>query len=139
MDAFSFLDTSVFVNGIEITGWGEGDDSITLARLNDSASHIIGNDGLMTVNLSADRSGAVTFNLLQTASSNAYMSGLITLQENDAFIPIFVQFKDSRNHDLGSGTQGYIPKPADITRGGTVQNQEWIIVVERLDLIHVGS
>lgn len=139
MNTFSFKDTILLVNGVEITGYDEGDDIITLARLGDSASHTIGADGEMTVSLSADRSGEVTFNIMQTSASNPILSGLITAQENGIFVPVFVQFKDTRGGDIGSGTQGYIPKPADMTRGNSAQSQEWKIVVERLDLLHAGS
>jgi hypothetical protein len=139
MKEYSFLDTIFLVNGVEISGYDEGDDVISLDRLNDSASHKIGTDGEMTVGLSADRSGTIVFRLMQTSDSNSYMSGLITAQENGIFVPIFAQFKDTRGNDLGSGTQGYIPKPAGMTRGTAPGNQEWSIVVERLDLLHLGG
>ena len=115
MKDYSFLNTVLIVNGVEITGFDEGDDVIQLARLGDSASHTIGADGEMTVSLSADRSGEVIFRVMQTSDSNSYLSGLITAQENGAFVPVFVQFKDTSNNDLGSGTQGYIPRPAIVT------------------------
>lgn len=139
MKQYSFLDTLLLVNGIEISGFDEGDDVIEFARVNDSASHTIGTDGEMTVSISADRSGTVTFRLLQSSTSNAVLSGLITAQENGAFVPVFVQFKDTRGNDLGSGTQGYITRPATMTRGTVAQAQEWVITVERLDLLHVGG
>lgn len=93
----------------------------------------------MTVSLSTDRSGTVGFRLLSTSNSNAFLSGLISAQENGAFVPVFVQMKDNRNTDLGSGTQGYIQRPASMTRGKSVQSQEWVIVVERLDMLHLGG
>ena len=39
MKKYSFLDTLLLVNGIEMSGYDEGDDVILLARLNDSAAH----------------------------------------------------------------------------------------------------
>lgn len=138
MKEYSFLDTLLLVNGVEVDGFDEGDDVITLERLNDSASHKIGTDGEMTVSISADRSGTCTFRLMQSSDSNTYLSGLITAQENGAFIPIFLQFKDTRGLDLGSGTQGYINRPATMTRGTNANSQEWIITVERLDMLHGG-
>ena len=139
MKEYSFLDTLVLVNGIEVSGYDEGDDVITLDRLNDSASHKIGTDGEMTVSISADRSGSVTFNLMQTSDTNLYLSSLITGMENGAFVPIFVQFKDTRGGDLGSGTQGYIQKPAAMIRGQNAKAQTWTIIVERLDMLHLGG
>lgn len=139
MKPYSFLDITLLVNGAEITGYDEGDDVIILARLSDSASHVISTDGVMTVSLSTDRSGTATFRVNQTSASNALLSTLISTQENGVFVPVFIQMKDHRNNDLGSGTQGYILKPADMTRGAKAQSQEWVIVVERLDMLHVGS
>lgn len=139
MKNYSFLSTILLVNGFEISGFDEGDDVIQLARLNDSAAHKIGTDGEMTVSVSADRSGEVTFRLMQGSTDNALLSGLVSTQENGLFVPVFVQFKDVRGNDLGSGTQGYIPRPADIVRGTNANAQEWRIVVERLDMIHGGA
>ena len=139
MKKYSFLDTLLLVNGIEMSGYDEGDDVILLARLNDSASHKIGTDGEMTISVSADRSGTATFSLMQTSDSNAYLSGLVTGMENGAFVPIFIQFKDTHGGDIGSGTQGYIQKPADMGRGQNANSQEWVVVVERLDMLHLGG
>lgn len=139
MKDYSFLNVIMLVNGVEIAGYDEGDDAIAMERLGDSASHMVGVDGEMTVSVSADRTGKFTFRLAQTSTSNAYLSGLISAQENGVFIPVFAQFKDTRGGDLGSGTQGYIPKPANMVRGATANSQEWMIVVERLDLLHVGA
>jgi hypothetical protein len=139
MKEYSFLDTLLLINGVEISGFDEGDDTISLDRINDSASHKVGTDGEMTVAISADRSGTATFRLSQSSDSNSYMSGLINAQENGVFTPIFIQFKDTRGGDLGSGTQGYITRPASMTRGSGVNSQEWVVVVERLDLLHLGG
>ena len=136
MKEYSFLDTLLLINGVEISGFDEGDDVISLDRLNDSAAHKIGTDGEMTVSISADRSGTMTFRLMQSSDSNIYLSGLITAQENGAFVPIFAQFADTKGLDLGSGTQGYITKPASMVRGTNANSQEWVVVVERLDLLH---
>ena len=139
MKKYTFLNTILLVNGIEITGFDEGDDAITVARLGDSAAHKIGADGEMTVGISADRSGTVVFRVMQSSDSNTFLSGLITTQENGLFVPTFTQFKDTDTGDLASGTQGYIPKPADIIRGTAPNAQEWMVVVERLDLLHLGA
>lgn len=136
MKQYSFSNTILLVNGVEITGYDEGDDVINLARRNPSSLDVVGADGEMTVSISADRSGEVTFRLLQSSDSNTYLSTLVLAAENGSFVPIFVQFKDNTGGDLGSGTQGYITKPADMTRGTNAQGNDWMIVVERLDLLH---
>ncbi len=139
MKTYSFLNTIVLVNGIEITEWAEGDDVIQISRLNDSTAHVIGASGEMAVAISADRSGQFVLNLQQTSQSNAYLSSLVTAAENGAFVPVFIQFKDTEGNDLASGTQGYITKPADMSRGTGINSQEWTIIVERLDLLLGGA
>ena len=136
MKDYSFLDTILLVNGVEMEGYDEGDDVIQMARRNDSATDSVGADGEMTVAISADRSGTVVFRLSQSSSGNAYLSGLTAAQENGSFVPVFVQFKDTRGGDLGSGTQGYINRPADMTNGAGINSREWTITVERLDLLY---
>ena len=139
MKTYSFLNTIVLVQGVEIGEWAEGDDVIQIARLNDSTLHVIGASGEMAVAISADRSGEFIFNLQQTSASNGFLTGLVTAAENGAFVPIFAQFKDTGGDDLASGTQGYITKPADLGRGTGINGQEWRIVVERLDMLLGGS
>lgn len=137
MKVYSFKNTIVVVNGVEITGWSEGDDVIKISRLNDSASHKIGADGGMMMSISADKSGEFTFKLMQTSPSNKFLSSLMALQEGGAltFIPVSVLFQDLFRQDRAAGTAGYLKKPADISRGKEGQEQEWTIVVERLDML----
>lgn len=136
MKTYSFADIVLLVNGVEITGWDEGDDVIQMDRLNDSASHIVGAGGEMVVSLSADRSGEVLFRLQQTSGSNQYLYGLVAAQEEGIFTPAFIQMKDTRGGDLGVGSQGYLPRPAGMTRGVNAQPQEWRVVVENLNMIY---
>lgn len=122
-----------------MSGFDEGDDVINVARLGDSASHVIGADGKMLVSLSADRSGEIGFRLLQSSSSNIIMSGLINGQENGVFVPVFIQFVDTGGNDIASGTQGYMKRQSDMARGVNSGNQEWIVVVENLIMVIGGS
>ncbi len=135
MKNYSFANTIALVNGFEITGWDQSDDSINITRRNDSAIDVVGNDGTMTVAVSPDKSGAFTFKLQQTSSSNTLLSGLVNGQENGLFVPIYAQFKDTQGGDLASGTAGYIKKHGDITRGRGVNIVTWEIIVERLDML----
>jgi hypothetical protein len=137
MKVYSFQNTVVIVNGVEITGWAEGDDPINIARLNDSATHETGADGHMMVSLSADKSGEFTFKLQQTSSGNKYLMSLCALQEGGAktFVPCNVLFQDTYRNDLATSTVGYIKKPTNMQRGQKGSSQEWTIVVERLDML----
>lgn len=137
MKVYSFLNTVVIVNGVELTGFADGDDVIDIKRRTDSASDKVGADGAMLISLSADKSGEFTFKLQQTSPSNKFLASLIALQEGGAktFVPVTVLFQDTYRQDLATGTVGYLKKPADVTRGAQGNTQEWTVVVERLDLL----
>lgn len=139
MKAYSFNNVVLLVQGQEITDYDEGDDVILCERVEDSASHKIGVDGKMTMSISADRSGSVTFKVMQGSSSNELLTGLITSQENGLFIPVFAQVRNTEGGELVSGTQGYFTKPASIGFGAESNSQEWVIMFERLDFVNIGT
>lgn len=139
MQTYSFAQTTLLINGVAITGYDEGDDVITMRRLNDNSSHILSADGVMTVSFSPDRSGEIIFRVNQASDINGTLSSLVTQQEQNIIVPISVQFTDLNGNDLISATEGYIPRPADVTRGLNTQSQEWRIVVENLVMLHRGG
>lgn len=137
MKVYSFQNTVMLVNGVEITGWSEGDDVIHISRRSDSASDKVGADGTMMVSISADKSGSIKFKLQQTSSSNKYLMSLCALQEGGAktFVPINTLFQDTYRQDLATGTVGYIKRPPELQRGHQAGDQEWEIITERLDML----
>lgn len=132
---YGWQSNHVFVNGIEITGFADGDDVLMLKRLNDSGSHKVGVEGTMFISLSADKSGEITLKLMQTGRGNKYLNAIANAQGGGpaTYIPCEVLWQDTNRQDVGIGTHGYIKKPAELTRGATQNPQEWVIVVERLD------
>lgn len=137
MRIYSFLNTVVLVNGVEITGWSKGDDVIDISRRTDSASDQIGAGGNMMVSLSTDKSGLAKFKLQATSSSNAFLSKLCNGQDGGTatFVPVNLKFQDLYRQDTAEGTVGYIKKDADMKRGESAGDQEWEIVLERVDML----
>ena len=139
MKSFSFNNVSLLVQGQEMTGWPDGDDVIIAERLFESSEHIIGVDGAMTMFVSNDRSGTISFKLMQNSPSNALLTGMVTAQENNAFIPVFAQCRNTQGGEFISGTQGYIQRPSNMQFGQKLVPVEWILVFERLDFINIGT
>lgn len=137
MRHFSFANTIIVVNGIELVEWSDGDDVISIKRRTDSISDKVGCSGSMVVSVSSDKSGEFTFKLQQTSPSNRFLNNLVNLQEAGGalFTPVAVLFQDTYRQDLATGTVGYIKKPTEMKRGAMASDQEWTIVTERLDLI----
>lgn len=141
MQVYSFLNIAVYVNGVQLVEWPEGDDAITVKRRVDSASDKIGADGKMVLSISSDKSGEFSFKLQQTSPSNKYLGGLLNQMEAgaDTFVPISVRVEDTFRNDVSSGAVCYVKKPADLARGMTAGTQEWVIVAENLDMIFGDS
>lgn len=139
MQQYSFQNINLIINGVSIKGYDEGDDVITIRRINDNASHILSADGIMTVSFSPDRSGEIIFRLNQASEANKYLASYVNQQETTGLlIPMSVALTDTTNKDLFEATEGYIPKPADAVRGLNTNAQEWRIVVERLNMAHLA-
>lgn len=139
MKLYSFEETTLIVQGKEITGFTDDDDSLMTRRLEDSMSHVMGNKGEMAAFIRASRAGEFVIKLQQTSEDNAFLSAIINAAENGAFVPVAVLFKDNLGNDIFTGTRGYLRKPADSANGTPVQVREWSIVVERLDMLQGGS
>lgn len=133
-EEYSFSKGSLLINGVEITGYADGDDLISAVRNNDTHSHIVGGDGNMAIAQNADRSGSITFRLLQTSTSNAYLSGLIAAAESGLSLKVTAQYLGLDSVTVAVGTFGYILRPSDIIRGQGINTQEWVIQVENLTL-----
>jgi hypothetical protein len=127
----------------EITGYHSGDDVISAERAEDGASDVVGADGSMAVAISSNRSGSVTFKLLQTSSSNRYLLQRYALQEAGAatFRPLNLNVKDVHRLDLIQGFNGYLKKLPPVKRGEKVNEQEWVIRFQELyyDLADAGG
>lgn len=138
MKVYSFEETTLLVNGREIRGFTDDDDSIVVRRVEETVTHVVGNTGEMAISIKASRVGEFMIKLQQTSEDNQFLNQIISAAENGAFAPVQVMFKDNLGNDIYQGTKGYVQKPADATRGNPVQAQEWVIVVERLNIAHGG-
>ena len=141
MKAYGFGNIVFLVNGVEITGFSDGDDVISIKRRSDLASDKIGADGRMMVSISADRSGEVSIKLQQTSGSNKYLNQLAIGQEvlTTGFTPVLIYLSDVYRGDVVSGVPGYMKKMPDVNRGEKGQTQEWQFVVENLDVFFSDS
>ncbi len=132
---YDWNECQLSINFIKIDGFADGSGFVKMARRADSFTDKMTGDGKMIVSANTDRSGEITINLAQTSESNKYIAGLLAASEMGVFVPVTVQFADSLNGDVGAGSLGYIKKPADMERSVESENQEWVIVVEKLDLL----
>jgi hypothetical protein len=136
MKATSPKNFIMLVNGFPLTNFGEGSSAIKIAMREDAVTDKVGMDGKMSISISANQTAEVTATLMQTSDANKFLLALVHAQTGGpaTFVPVNVMFQDTYRQDVGIGTHGYIKKLPDIERGDEVAEQEWVFVVERLDL-----
>jgi hypothetical protein len=147
MRVYSFRDVTAVIDAEhEVTGYASGDDVITADRNVDSASATIGAAGEMMLSVSADKSGKVTFKLLQTSSSNRYLLNRLRELEmgSQIFRPLNLVVKDVHRQDVIVGIAGYVTKPPQPKHGEKGAEHEWVLNFQRLeydfgDLMGLGS
>ena len=61
--------------------------------------------------------------------------GIVNAAENGGFVPINVMFKNTSNGEVLGGSQGFIKRPPDVSRGENVTSMEWMFELERYDII----
>lgn len=131
MNNYAFSNVSVTVNGVTLSGYGEGDDPVQGRRREDAYTDQVGADGKMLRIASSNESGEFIIRLQQGVSSNTYLNAIFEAQAvmgGSSIVAIGVV--DTVTGDSAVGTQGYITKPADMTRGAGANDQEWVFVVE---------
>lgn len=136
MKCYSWLTNHFFINGVEITGFGEGDDVLSVKRRKPMASDKMGAGGKMMVSLLTDKSVEVRVKLQQTSPSNSYLNKLAMTMEGPAtFVPVEGLWQDTYRQDRGVTSLGYISEIPEFRRGEEAGEQEWAFVFERGDFL----
>jgi len=135
MKQYAFENVAPMINSFPLSGFAPGDDAISGDRREDAFSDEVGADGEMLVTKTSNKSGLFIFKLQQSSSSNSYLNGLFVLQETGIFAPVIVSVVDTVTGDSLVGVQGYIKRPAPMTRGAGANTQTWEIVVEDYNAI----
>ena len=119
-----------------VSNYGEG-DAIMIKRDEPSVKKKVGMDGRGSICITNQRSGTVTLKLMQTSPSNKVLAGMLALIEGGplTFAPVFIQFIDVWRQDSAVGSFGVITKWPDMGRSDDVNEHEWEIWCERLDIV----
>lgn len=142
MKAYSALDITVVISAPpvipkhEVIHYADGDDAIMIKRREDGITDKVGMQGNMAIARSANKSGEIVIKLLQTSPTNHVFLEIFTLQQQKGgkFIPIEVLFQDVNRQDRAAAVAGYIKNLPEIQRGAGINDQEWTIVCESLDV-----
>lgn len=129
---------SIVFAGIPIQGFAE-DTLVKVTRAEKSFNLKVGTTGEAARARNRNRSGTVTFTLLQTSASNDALSS--KLQEDEltgtGTGPLLVA--DNLGTTVINGDQCFLEKPADVEFGKEIQAREWTVVVPDLDMFVGGA
>lgn len=126
MKAMSFGDWINRINGVQITGFAEGDGVVEFEWLGKDKS-TVGADGMMTLHLTANRSVKVTFVLDPASPANKFFSKLWGAQRGGprTFVPVVYDAQDSYRQDKLAGWFGFISDPAKKGIGEQAGKMTW--------------
>jgi hypothetical protein len=100
---------------------------IEAEQMEDTWGEHVGCDGAVTRTKSANRMGEVTLTLAHNSPSNRK---LFELAKNGTIVQFSVTDSNFESGTVGaSGSECWIRKPANFSRGNEVEDIEWVIVV----------
>lgn len=140
LKTYDFSQVSVILGGITLSGFHEG-TPVKVAYDEDAFSLLIGADGDGARSKTNNRSGTITFSLLQTSAANAQLSALHALdiagKNGDGVVPLLI--KDNSGFSLHTAQTAWIKKFADATYGRDTEVREWTIQTDNLDSLIGGN
>ena len=123
---FSFKNVNVIYGILELEGFAEGDDVVTIETSVDQFSKLVGAKGDVARSQTADNSCTVTVKLLQTSKSNKLLNALfITDKETGAAVAPMV-INDKETDETYAINNAWIMKQPTIIRGQNANITEWV-------------
>lgn len=129
-------EVTLTVAGNIITGFADG-SFVSIERNEDSWTLQVGTDGEGTRSKSNNKSGRVTFQLMQSSASNDILSGLFVLDEatSGGAVPVMVKYKNS----VFIAETAWITRPASVEYGREAGPREWVLETDVLSMKHAGQ
>lgn len=129
---------SIIVGAHIVKGYADG-TFVQVERDEDAFSFAGGADGLGTRVKNANRSGTITITLQQTSESNEFLSAqAIADQETGrGELPVFI--KDSSGKDLHFAETAWIQKMPSASYSKEVENREWVLRTDNLEMFLGGN
>ena len=121
----------IIVAGNQMSGYADG-SFVTVARNEDMFTLQVGTSGEGTRSKSNNRSGTITFQLMQSSDSNAVLQALANVDElsNAGAVPVMV--KDNSGDSLYIAETAWIRKIPDSEFSREAGPREWVLETDVL-------
>ena len=114
----------VLINGIPMTGFGEG-DAIEVAPVSELSTSKVGIDGDVTRSMGTDRRCRITVRLMQSSPSNDVLSALVGVDQITGGRMFPVTVMDLLGRTLIVAAQCWIATRPTVTFGREATEREW--------------
>lgn len=118
--SYDAKDVSVVVNGVYLTGYGEG-TMVEASKDEDSFSPLVGTQGDIVRAKINNTLGTITVTLNQESPQVAYLNELSNSSE---MFPISV-IKKSTTEEACGGSQAYLKRPSGLTLSAEAESREF--------------
>jgi hypothetical protein len=131
-------DVNISFRGNTITGFGP-DTFVKIERNSDSFALVIGSAGEGARSKTNDRSGKVTFTLLQTSPSNDILSASLAEDEQVGTGQGALLVKDLSGSSEYEAQNAWVTKYAGAEYGRAVGTREWTLETDRIEMTVGGN
>ena len=142
MKQYSFYSVDLLIDGVTIDGFSDGNSIITASRSMPQHGKVMDARGKMIAITSADKSGAMTFDLLQTSDQNAFLQALALTSHDsgtsgsvDTFVPIQAMINDKMGKTVVTGVNGFITMQPAVVRGTGLATNTWLMEFEQIWMV----
>lgn len=142
MKQYSFYSVDLVIDGVTINGFADSGAIISAGRSSPQHGKVMDARGKMIAITSADFSGVMAFDLLQTSDSNSFLQALAlashemgTSGNSTTFLPIQAVIADKMGNDVVVGVNGIISMQPAVSRGTGLSTNTWTMEFEQLRIL----
>jgi hypothetical protein len=136
---YSPKNVNALFSSLKLTGFAEG-SFIQAVRSSDNSSSVVGSQGDVGLTVNADKTGTITFTLLQNSTSNATLSHVQNYQDiNDELLRGDIEVSDPSGGYLCYAKGCHIMTPPEMNLADEQQSKVWVFFVENLQFANVGD
>lgn len=128
--AYSMIHVANTVDGLEVRGLWDGDDSVTIAPMADSGTMLVGSKGDSLFSGSANKGATITLRLMHTSPTHRQLERLEVAQNTPGGLTngFRVTATDTSSGESGVADKCYVQSRPTRSYGNNATVREWVIV-----------
>ena len=136
VSTYSAAAVNVIYAGHLMTGFGEGDSVIEVARTKDSIQMTTGIKGDGVLSQSTDKSGKIKIKLLAGSATNKFLSDKANASDAGSLFSGDITISETGTDAGVIAEKCVIVKVPDFTRGAVAQELEWEFYSQNINIKH---